>query len=242
MAANLATKYLESMKHHPYGYALYEPEPASVIYPGVCGYLNDLCQWQPIADLTDDEALTKDGLSTPKALINAPDSHHRWGPKLSNSVRSNKVDAKVGASGAAAAIPVEAAVSYEFWSSTDHGAILYCPSIVLQRGFHHRYEFKQWAKANAKQLAKIRPEVKEFGFYVVTTTYATDDVWINAWAEEGQKVAMGFEVSAVETGEIAPSGDFFRGGSASGWTHPEVCMRCVSSLNSKTDSKSGYGR
>ena len=44
MAENLATKYLESMKHHSYGYAFYEPEPASVVRPGVCGYLNELCQ------------------------------------------------------------------------------------------------------------------------------------------------------------------------------------------------------
>lgn len=235
MAPNLATRYLESMKHHPYGYAFYEPEAASEVRPGTCGYLNEFCQWQPIADLTDVNDLQKKGLTEPADLIAAKDSSHEWGPKLSHSVRSAKLNVNLGASGAAAGIPAEASVSYEFWSLLDHGAILYCPSKVFQQGYHYRHEFVQWAKANAKQLAKIRPEVKDDGFYVVTSTYTTDDIWINAWSEQGKKVAMGFKVSAVGAGEVAPSGEFFKAEGASGWTHatPEVCTGGNSSLTLK---------
>lgn len=43
MARNLADKYKDSMKVHPYGYGFYQPEYAGVVRPGMCGYLNEHC-------------------------------------------------------------------------------------------------------------------------------------------------------------------------------------------------------
>jgi hypothetical protein len=70
--------------------------------------------------------------------------------------------------------------------------------------------------------------VKEHGFYVVTSTYSANDVWVNAWESKENHVTIGFKANVVGAGEIAPSGEFYRAESASGWTHAEteVCGFC----------------
>lgn len=221
MASNLATKYAPSMTEHPYGHGFYEPELASVVRPGTCGYLNRLGQWQPIADLTNTDDLDEKKLKYPASLTRAPGRKHEWGPKCSNSVRQKKLGASVAGSGAAGGIPVEAAVTYEFWSLTSFGALLVCPNKVNQQGYYHEDPFRAWARDNAEGILKVCKDAKEYGFWVVTTTFSTDDVWINAWSSKETRVTMGFKTAVVEAGEVAPSGEFYRGDSASGWTHSE---------------------
>jgi hypothetical protein len=142
MAPNIATKYMTSMKQHPYGHAFYEPELASVVRPGACGYLNQKCQWQPITDLTDDSLLQQSEFTIPAALAEAKPRRHTWGPKQSIGVTAKKLSATLGASGASAGIPAEASVAFEFSTSTDFGALLLCPDKVLQEGYYHEEPFR----------------------------------------------------------------------------------------------------
>lgn len=216
----LAPKYAESMTRHSYGHAFYEPELFEALHPGMCGYLNNLGQWQPIAkDLTDVEALQLQGFTEIGTLDPALPRKHEWGPKISNAVTFSKTSLKAGASAAPAGIPAHASTLYDYTSSTEFGAILVCPEKVHQEGYYHRDPFKKWAQANAEAILKAQPDAKTDGFWVVTTTFSTTDVWTNAWTSKGTHVSLAFKVDVVGAGEIAPAGEFYRADSASGWNH-----------------------
>jgi hypothetical protein len=220
MSSHLAADYAKSMKRHPYRHAFYEPELFDALHPGMCGYLNELGQWQPIAeDLNDPEALKLEGFSASSTLDKALPRKHKWGPKISNAVTYTKTGLKAGASSAPAGIPADASVLFDYQSSTDFGAILVCPETVVQEGFYHQEPFRKWAFDNATAILKAKPDAKTNGFWVVTTTDSTTDVWTNAWTSKDTQVSIAFKVDAVSAGEIAPSGEFYRADSASGWNH-----------------------
>ena len=87
-------------KRHDYGYPLYEPTSRTIIKPGVCGYIDQHGQWNPVADLNKPEELKQKGLTTPReALVVAPDDRHiSWGPKCSEAVKGRRLGAEAGAS------------------------------------------------------------------------------------------------------------------------------------------------
>jgi hypothetical protein len=100
----LNNTYRESMRKHPYGYALYEPESSNILTPGVCGYLTEDGQWTPLIgnnkriDLGDAESLRLNGLSPFEHLARAAPDKRTWGPKVSTRVTGAKVDFKADAS------------------------------------------------------------------------------------------------------------------------------------------------
>jgi hypothetical protein len=90
--------YAEQMKHHPQGYALYEPISTNLLKPGACGYFDDFGNWNKIAQLDDKESLLKHGLTlTSEPLEEADDKTNiAWGPKCSVGVKGAKFDIPVG--------------------------------------------------------------------------------------------------------------------------------------------------
>ena len=93
--------YAQQMtKRHDYGYPLYEPTSRSIIKPGVCGYIDQHGQWNPVADLNVPEDLKKKGLTVPpEALEFAPEDHDiSWGPKCSEAVKGRRLGIEAGAS------------------------------------------------------------------------------------------------------------------------------------------------
>jgi hypothetical protein len=61
--------------------------------------------------------------------------------------------------------------------------------------------------------------VRKHGFFIVTNTFSTPTVSLNAWTNPENKVLIGFKASAVGIGEIAPSSEWYSAESASGWIH-----------------------
>jgi hypothetical protein len=91
--------YANAMSNHGYGYALYEPVSSTIVKPGVCGYLDENGNWNPVANLTDSVSLSRDGLGPVGEVKWAPvDEGRSWGPKVSNSVTAVRVNLKAGAS------------------------------------------------------------------------------------------------------------------------------------------------
>jgi hypothetical protein len=91
--------YANSMSKHGYGYGFYEPVSSAVVKPGVCGYLDENGNWNPVASLTDDVSLTKNGLGPVGEVEWAPvDEGRSWGPKISDSVNYVRVNLKAGVS------------------------------------------------------------------------------------------------------------------------------------------------
>jgi hypothetical protein len=93
----LPTSFSEALHSHGYGHAFYEPESASVVRPGACGYLRN-GSWVPIVDLTNAQDLAAHGLTACPPLQEAPESEREWGPKISSNVRQKKIDFKANAS------------------------------------------------------------------------------------------------------------------------------------------------
>src|ERR1700742_5122289 len=94
----LHLRYASVMRWRKYGYALYEPASARIVKPGVCGYFDGNGSWNPIADLTDNSDLQRNGLTPISALQAAPTQEVEWGPKTSREVMMWKVDVKAGVS------------------------------------------------------------------------------------------------------------------------------------------------
>jgi len=223
MADNLATLYAASMKHHPYGHALYVPVDSTILRQGSVGYIDEEGSWQPIlATIEDDDDLKERGFSPVGDLVYATPSQHVWGPKTASSVSGRKLDVSGGASAAATGLPIGANVAMGYSTSKGFGAILHCPGKVEEEGFFHHDVFVKWAKKNAQAVFNARPEVWTRNFYVVKKVYKTRDVWLNAGYWHDQTVTMGFELTAEALGQLGPHGEFSQGHSATGWEHHEV--------------------
>lgn len=217
MAPNDASRYAEVMTNHPYGHALFVPESSKALLPSACGYLDRLGRWAPIAYIDDPASLTAAGLTTPSALTPRTPQAHTWGPKKSTLVSIRKLDLTSKPGIEAAIFPASVKLALEFSSGSEFSAILHCSEPVTHRGYYHRSPFKKWAEDSAQKLLDLVPDVKEHGFWMVTDTYSTSDVRINAWREKGQRVQMGFKIHVLPAGEIGPSGDFVEGFTSGGW-------------------------
>ena len=86
--------YTEQMsRRHDFGYPMYEPAASKVIQPGMVGYLDEHGQWNPVADVSSESDLAKEGLTTvPGGLQQAPDDQDiAWGPKVSEHVKATRI-------------------------------------------------------------------------------------------------------------------------------------------------------
>ena len=90
--------YAESMKNHPYGYAMYEPESALLLKPATCGYLTETGSWTPLVDLGDEDKMTSLGLTPFTKLERAPPRSSEWGPRIASDMDHVNIDLKAQAS------------------------------------------------------------------------------------------------------------------------------------------------
>jgi hypothetical protein len=219
----LAKLYAEGMTIHGHGHGFCETEGENILRPGVCGYVDDTGLWQPIVDLTDRKALERHGYTKPRPLIRAAAAEAVWKETTSESVTSTRVQLDAGADATLAA----AAVHFGLEKSIQSGAVLLCNTTVFRQGYAHEDPFRRWGKENAKTILKNCPDVKEYGFFLARTTWASEDVWITAWTATQKTVSIGLEVRAEQAGQLSSSVQYHNGHSAGGWVHPvrEVKVR-----------------
>lgn len=217
MAGNLATKYMETVKEHPYGYALFRPALSKDLQPGCCGYVDDNGKWNPI--LPDIRTTTDKGFSASRPLSAMHPQSHTWGPKASAGVVHKRIAFEGGADALAAGYPMDVRLAVDFSATSEFGAVLHCEKGVTESGFHHRKPFKDWALANAQAILTLCPDVKKRKVCVVASTFEAQEVDINAWSGKNKTVSMGFKAGATGAGEIGPSGQFVKIGSSSEWNH-----------------------
>ena len=211
--------------NHKYGYGFLEPEPFATVYPGACGYVDGFGQWQPFdINLENNADLESKGFKAIDTITKASPDVRRWGPKQTSTVKHRRTDLSVGGSGALpAGIPVDASIMLTFGLKWGFGAVLIPSGDVVRDRFYHSAPFRKWAKENAETILEKYPETKEHGFYVVTTTYSAENVFINAWTNKDIEVAVGFKAGVTGVGEIGPSTEFYTAESASAWNKFSVC-------------------
>lgn len=215
----LDQQYADLMKNHPFGIALYRPPPQSAFKPGVCGYFDGFGEWNSIAQLDDPDSLNSMGLSPVREeLQKAPRENIKWGPKTAEFVKVKKISLSAGIDSAlATALPVNLSAAYAYSTETANGAVLLTAPPVVHERYYFESHFKKWVKENAKILMQKRPEVKDYGFWIVTSTFATKLCEINMWKTGGKGVKVGFAAKAVGIGEAGPSGEWKHNGKEDGW-------------------------
>ena len=216
-ARDLAELYVNTMKVHPEGYALYLPQPFSILKPGSCGYLDKDRQWNPIVDLTKPSAISKAGYEPIETLQRGPTGRPTWKPKPSRYVTSSSfaIDANISAD--QLGLPVGCTTAFKYHSSRDFGAILLCEAEVLEERYFHESPFRKWLKTNLETILKKVEDVREHGVYIVTKTFSTNKCSINVWTEKSNEVIIGVGAKVPSVAGADVSGGWSRGHSSSSW-------------------------
>lgn len=163
MPITLADSYRASMKDHPYGYALFEPQLYSARKPGMCGYLDEYKRWKPIANLTDNKSLEANGYGPVGPLQLSDVGRVRWGPLKASTVKKVKEFGLTADSSALAqGLPVTAEVAVKYKASTRFGAMLMCDGDIEVEGYDHSDQFRRWLRGNAKLLLRDYPSIKKY--------------------------------------------------------------------------------
>jgi hypothetical protein len=211
--------YANYMKNHPFGTALYTPQPYSLFHPGSVGYFDSNGSWNPIVDLSSPSDPAASYTPVAERLERAPsETSIQWGPKISAKTKAHKVGLKAGVSTAVSAVmPFDIGAWYRFSSEGEGGAILLTKSPVRHEKYYYESPFKVWIRDNATLLLKKRTEIVDYGLWIVTSTWSVEECAINVWSETGHGVSVGFKTSAVGLGELAPSGEWHEDGRDGGW-------------------------
>lgn len=235
MVRNLAELYRASMIPHRFGYALYEPAPFTRLHPGKLGYLDEYRLWHPILDLTDPAILDAAGYSRVEYPMRSDPDSRFWSPLVSSNVKETGVALEGDLGGASLGLPVDVGGAVQYRTSTDFGAVLMCDSSVVAEGYDYRNPFKVWLKMNAKKLLVKYPDLKKYGVCVVTWTYSSTNIHINAWDNPGNEVVLGFKAGMSGLGSLGPELSWLRGKSSSGWSSWNDQKRVVFFTGVKVD-------
>jgi hypothetical protein len=117
-----------------------------------------------------------------------------------------------------AGIPVSAAAVYRYQSSTSNGAILMTSPPVVRQRYFYESPFRQWVQDNALRILEQRPEVRDHGLWIVTSTYGTKNCSLNVWSGRQKEVMLGFSAKDVSGGEVGPAAQWYEAASDSDWS------------------------
>lgn len=95
--------------------------------------------------------------------------------------------------------------------------MLLTKALVKHEMSYYESPLKAWIRENAAVLIAKRNEILEFGLWIVTSTWTTEECAINVWNWVGKEVNVGFKTCVVEIGELAPSGEWWLDGQDGGW-------------------------
>ncbi|KAH6839481.1 hypothetical protein B0I37DRAFT_386554 [Chaetomium sp. MPI-CAGE-AT-0009] len=215
---SMATRYREAMRRHRFGYALYEPASFSRLRPGMLGFLDEYQRWHPILDLTDAMAVREAGLGPLGETQRAELEVRQFGPLTASGVTETSIALEAGVGAAALGLPLEVGGVLQYSTSGGFGAVLMCDTDVVTEGFDFRDPFVVWLRSHAAQLFKRYPEAREHGLCAATWTYASTDIYINAWQSADNTVVVGCDLAVAGVAKAGPKVSWRRGSSGSGWS------------------------
>ncbi|KAI1744740.1 hypothetical protein F4680DRAFT_468615 [Xylaria scruposa] len=193
--------YCKSMRHHRFGYALYEPAPCLHLYPGVVGYLDENQHWNPILDLNDTAKVKAEGYTPLGYLQRAVPDTCRCGPLVADEVLANEVALGVGADASSFGFPLDTDGAVSYTTARGFGAVLVCDGDVISEGFDYRDSFRVWLQLNASLLFSRYPDTKKHGVCVATWTYWTKNIHISAWEGGANSATVGYTGAGRERHE-----------------------------------------
>ena len=84
---------------------------------------------------------------------------------------------------------------------------------VWRQWYYFDRPFEAWVKKNEQKLLQIRPELLDYGLWMIKSTYSTRSCALNAWMDKGRSLYVGFQATTVIGGEVAPSGTWYKSSS-----------------------------
>ncbi|KAF2668000.1 hypothetical protein BT63DRAFT_375272 [Microthyrium microscopicum] len=204
--------YAEQMEHYNKGgRALWDPPRRSDMRVGTLGYFNDDRVWNPMALITDPEAV-KDipGLTPMTARVKSfEEEEANWSPLKSSNVAEIGPSLELAVS--APGLPIEASASLTLKNSDDFGCVLTVSNPVKKEGYYGpEGPWRSWMDDNLKAIQDYmtKADVKKYGLFIVTKTYSVKSAIIAIKDGRSSKVALGFSAKVPAIGELGPHADW----------------------------------
>ncbi|KAH0592809.1 hypothetical protein MHUMG1_09454 [Metarhizium humberi] len=187
--------YADLMRCYFPCHAFWDPAPDTILKPGSYGYVDRNGDWINLGNVRDEPMFGNIG--KPK-----PDRNLGWGIRKSDSISSwtNAAGMSIG-SVKPPKLPARFNVCLKYESKSDSGALL-IPSEKLTNwswGGSVNELFRQWAYRSAREIRQRDEDVGIHGFFVVSKTYATPEVWTAAFQSQqtGGNVTFSADVYEV---------------------------------------------
>ena len=219
--------YAKNMRWWGKGHAFFDMPSNKKAKPGVLGLINNNGRWQDKLDLADNASECGEGKKYTSIDPGLTDtSKTTLGPIHTETVNKKEfnVEAEIDIpQNPGTMVPISTRIDYSLKKSCNFGAIVVCNSEVEVDELTDESVFRSWVKSNGWTLLKNIPDIKAYeGFYIMTTTYASDDVDKIVWSSEEETIAIGLKADAGGVVKLGVGGGASHAGIASGWEHQTV--------------------
>ncbi|KAJ5900097.1 hypothetical protein N7495_004841 [Penicillium taxi] len=204
-------------------YLLYPPTYED-LHPGFVGFYNsDEGVWHELADLSDPDKLKAKGFTKPpsRALQEMKADETTWDSRTSESESQSSLRGNVGASGAAAGVPVEGSVDLKYKKGSSGKAAVVAKSVVKFEMYKEPFgmPIKEWVQENAKALlGDCKDNIEKYGLWAVQTVYIADECVITMNKGNSLDIDLGADVGATGFGKIGGGRALMEKLDSQGWS------------------------
>ncbi|KAL8708278.1 MAG: hypothetical protein Q9220_006855 [cf. Caloplaca sp. 1 TL-2023] len=188
--------------------------------PPCVGYLDSNRRWNHLTNIEwegDDKPDTRTYVPLENVPQKMAELNIEWRPRTSLGVREIVLDA-TGES--PSDLPAGGEASIRYVSKTRFGAILIAQKPVTLASYNDETLFRHWLNTNRAKLAQLHGvELSRYGLWLVTRTYTTPRVSINAWEAKDKDASMSVKVKANMMGDIGGDVDWSEKSSDKDWAH-----------------------
>lgn len=123
-------------------------------------------------------------------------------------------------------MPLKAGLHSEYTNEAQYGCVFFAEGDITRRRATAGPHFEEWAAKNEATIRRHRPEVKDYGLWIVEGTYEAQKTWLNVWAGEGKKVSLYFSAGIDGAASLEAGGGFSVASASEGWVEysAKVCL------------------
>ncbi|KAL7768440.1 hypothetical protein ACKLNR_002741 [Fusarium oxysporum f. sp. zingiberi] len=213
-----ASQYAQGMVDWSFGHACYQRLSSKDVKPGSVGYFDRNGNWKKILSLQDVQQTGEpvvQGISKKFTRLSEPlkvhdDVEMEIGTLTSSQTVSTdagfKIEVQVDpAVPILAQTPINVGTDNAYRNSNTLGAVLVMKNPVVRSSIDDGDFLDRWFKENQRLFPEIRSAVREYGVWLVTTTYTTKEIALNVWQDKDKVVKLGFSAGIDGIVNLEPS-------------------------------------
>ncbi|KAL5584352.1 hypothetical protein FOVSG1_013741 [Fusarium oxysporum f. sp. vasinfectum] len=213
-----ASQYAQGMVDWSFGHACYHRLSSKDVKPGSVGYFDRNGNWKKILSLQDVQQTGEpvvQGISKKFTRLSEPlkvhdDVEMEIGTLTSSQTVSTdagfKIEVQVDpAVPILAQTPINVGTDNAYRNSNTLGAVLVMKNPVVRSSIDDGDFLDRWFKENQRLFPEIRSAVREYGVWLVTTTYTTKEIALNVWQDKDKVVKLGFSAGIDGIVNLEPS-------------------------------------